>query len=218
MTASEHNSPSAARGNRYKRVAVLLVLAGALLGLVTTLLPWVTAEVGGGQQLSASADLANPATLALSLAGLASVAALWLVGRWPRVVLGVLLVVIGIAAVVTVAMMDDSRAVQRALERQLQLDPAGAITGNELMPVRGFAPWLAMLGGVLLAAGGALTAATAQLWPGGGRRFAVSSEAAATDSAAQTSADVRVDQWDALSAGEDPTLGDEDVSGRENSQ
>ena len=198
---------------------MLLVLAGALAGLVTTLLPWVTAQVEGGQQLSASADVANPATLALSLAGLAGAAALWLIGRWPRVVLGVLLVLIGIAGVMTVATMADAQVLQRALERQLQLDPAGALNGGaDLMPARTVAPWLAMLGGVLLAIGGALTVATAQLWQGGGRRYAVAGGGAASESVAQTKADVRVDQWDALSAGEDPTLDDEDVSSRENSQ
>lgn len=219
MTTTETNSPQAARGRVYRRVSMLLVLAGALAGLVATLLPWVTAQVGAGQQLSASADVANPATLALSLAGLAGAAALWLIGRWPRVVLGVLLVLIGIAGVATVATMADAQVLQRALERQLQLDPAGALnSGADLMPVRTFAPWLAMLGGVLLAIGGALTATTAQLWPGGGRRYAVVGGGAASESAAQTKADVRVDQWDALSAGEDPTLEDEDVSGRGNSQ
>ncbi|WP_201516938.1 Trp biosynthesis-associated membrane protein [Gulosibacter hominis] len=219
MTTTETNSPQAARGRVYQRASMLLVLAGALAGLVTTLLPWVTAHADGGQQLSASADVANPATLALSLAGLASAAALWLIGRWPRIVLGVLLVLIGIAGVMTVATMADAQVLQRALERQLQLDPAGALnSGADLMPARTFAPWLAMLGGVLLAIGGALTAATAQLWKGGGRRYAVAGGGAASEPAAQTKADVRVDQWDALSAGEDPTLDDEDVSSRENSQ
>lgn len=219
MTTTETNSPQAARGRVYQRASMLLVLAGALAGLVTTLLPWVTAHADGGQQLSASADVANPATLALSLAGLASAAALWLIGRWPRIVLGVLLVLIGIAGVVTVATMADAQVLQRALERQLQLDPAGALNGGaDLMPARTVAPWLAMLGGVLLAIGGALTAATAQLWKGGGRRYAVAGGGAGSEPAAQTKADVRVDQWDALSAGEDPTLDDEDVSSRENSQ
>lgn len=219
MTTTETNSPQAARGRVYQRASMLLVLAGALAGLVTTLLPWVTAQVEGGQQLSASADVANPATLALSLAGLAGAAALWLIGRWPRVVLGVLLVLIGIAGVMTVATMADAQVLQRALERQLQLDPAGALNGGaDLMPARTVAPWLAMLGGVLLAIGGALTVATAQLWQGGGRRYAVAGGGAASESVAQTKADVRVDQWDALSAGEDPTLDDEDVSSRENSQ
>ncbi|MEF3323717.1 Trp biosynthesis-associated membrane protein [Gulosibacter sp. GYB002] len=219
MTTTEINSPQLARGRAYQRAAMLLVLAGALAGLVATLLPWVTVQVEGGQQLSASADVANPATLALSLAGLASVAALWLVGRWPRVVLGVLLVLIGIAGVVTVATMADAQVLQRELEQQLHLDPAGALNSSaDLMPARTFAPWLAMLGGALLAIGGALAATTAQLWRGGGRRYAVAGGGVASESAAQTKADVRVDQWDALSAGEDPTLDDEDVSSRENSQ
>lgn len=218
MTTGETTWLNTTRGSAYQRTSVLFVFAGALVGLVTTLLPWVTAETRSGQQLSVTADAANPATLALSLTSLAGAAALWLVGRWPRVVLGALLVLIGGVAVVTVALMADGEVVRRAFEQQLQLDPSGALlSGDELVPARTLAPWLAMLGGVLVAIGGALAAATAQLWPAAGRRFAVSGGAAVA-SAAHSSADVRIDQWDALSAGEDPTLGDEDASGGENSQ
>lgn len=180
--------------------AVVLSVLGAGLALLASPQAWVQAQVAAGAGagrvlLSASGAELAPAVSGLGLVGLAGSVAVIAVSGWARLVTGVLLAGAGIGiAASCVALTADLTG---ALAGQSRL-PAGAILTPGAASASAW-PWLALLGGVLLALAGLLVTARGRAWPGMSRRYE-----APGASAAAASSDPRA-VWEALDRGEDPT-------------
>lgn len=195
---------------RERVLAVVLCAAGAGLLLLAASQRWVEVVVaepgfprvvveGSGRSLAGS-------TAALGLVGLAGALALLATGRVGRTVTGVVLAIGGLAAAW------QSFDVGRDLAGSLAPLVATAVgrDGVEATSVTSSGwPWVGVVGGVLLAAGGLLAALRGRRWPVPARRYdpdaAGGSVAAAPSSA--TAAESADAWWKAQDRGEDPTDG-----------
>ena len=198
-------------GRRGRLLAVLLVLVGAGLVLLAGSQGWVTAAVqgvSGRREVTAPGSDAAPGVPALALVSAAAAVVLLTGGRVVRLLTGAVLVLAGLGVVALVAGVAGAPAaaaggaVTRATGSRA-LPPADSVT---LAPW----PWLAALGGLAVALGGAAALARGRTWPGPTRRY----ERPLSDAAQQTPADdeqpaAAADTWDALSRGEDPTVREE---------
>ncbi|WP_261555341.1 Trp biosynthesis-associated membrane protein [Frankia tisae] len=194
---------AARRGRRERVLAVVGCLLGAGLVLVCSGATWISARVGtprGGLDATAVAaplavhwtggDIASAAT-ALALVGLAAAVAIIATRRIGRPIVGLLAVAAGIGiAYVAVHVGSDPLAALRDTDQVRQFAPGGRaeISGVH----RTVAPWLAMLGGVLLTAAGGLAVLRGRSWPGMSGRY-------------QAREARPVDAWDAIERGRDPT-------------
>jgi uncharacterized membrane protein (TIGR02234 family) len=178
---------------RSRRAALTVGLLGAGLTLLTMSLTWGAV---GAAQVSAGGTVltgreAAPSAFALSLAALAGVGVLLLVGRGGRRVVGVLLVLLGVGTVTgSVGAVLDLR------DRTLLVVPSsgslpGAVQAVSLSPWWG---WVAASGGVLVALAGVLAVLGGPGWPEPSARY----DGAGSDRPS--------DPWRALDAGVDPTL------------
>ncbi|HWG93115.1 MAG TPA: Trp biosynthesis-associated membrane protein [Mycobacteriales bacterium] len=179
------------RTRRGLAAAVLLVLLGASLLLVSTAGAWSTGTVGAAPPLPdvAVEAPAPDAVRPLGLVALAGAAALLAVrGRGRQVVGGVLLLTAFAAGAVTGPALEDPRG---AL-------PEAADASATARPL------LALAGSSLVVTGGALAALHGARWPGPSRRY----ERAPASGAGRPLPDPGTDAagaWDALDRGEDPT-------------
>ncbi|NLT25639.1 MAG: Trp biosynthesis-associated membrane protein [Microbacteriaceae bacterium] len=189
-------------GRTGKRLALLLLLAGAGLGMLAWTQPWAALRLADGTELAGAGADASPGTMALSAAALAAVAALAIAGPVFRRIMGGLAVAIGALAVWVALAVDPFRALGAEVRRHTALADDPAVREAIEAGTGGLTAWpvVAAIGGAVVAIAGAVAIATAGRWPASGRRY--SSTRLAADPAEPES---RVDQWDALSAGEDPT-------------
>lgn len=211
-------------GKRGKRGALLTIVVGAGLAMLAWSQVWFSFELTLGAQAYSGevrGDVAAPAVMALALAALAVLAALALAGVVFRYVLGALLALVGAVLVLqsyvavanpVPAIAPEVTAASGLAGEQTIADAVAAGTVSVT-----FWPWLAVLAGVVLAVAGVLAILTARRWPTGGRRFKTTSlepvdvesepgdEADAPPAGTRPDSDRRVEQWDALSHGEDPT-------------
>ncbi|SNQ48234.1 Tryptophan-associated transmembrane protein [Frankia canadensis] len=202
-SADRQGSQADRQGRRERGLAVLGCLLGSGLVLACGGATWVSARIGAphsGQDGSAVAAplavhwtgnrLASAAT-ALALLGLAAVVAIVATRRIGRTVVGLLAAAAGIGVVYVTARigLDPLPALRRTDEvRPFAVGGQASITDIH----RTAGPWLAMLGGVLLTAAGALAAARGRRWPVMSGRY--------------QARDARpVDAWDAIERGHDPT-------------
>lgn len=184
------------RGNRELQLALLLVLAGAALVLLSSGRPWVDLVLDQppplpSRTLTRTGGDVVAALSPLGVLGLAGVAALAATRGLGRVLLGALLLIAGAAAcVATVAAL--TAGAQAALGSDVQ--PAG--------PAVGFTGWPypALAGGLLLTVGGWVVAARGRRWAALSERY----EAPASR-AERPAARPEVEAWEALDRGEDPT-------------
>lgn len=200
---------------RAKVTAALLAAAGAGLILTSDGRGWANATITSPVRLSVHASGSNITSLpyALGLAGLAGAVALFAVRRIGRYLVGLVLLGAGlgtIAAVATNLGHLDSTQLAKAAEQTLG---AG---GAQLSDVTNTAwPYVTIVGGVLLAAAGALTLARGKSWTGLSNRYEVTAKTAgqaagpAEGSAQPSNADVEPtsrDLWDSINRGADPTV------------
>ncbi len=181
---------------------LLLTVLGAVLVLTASGRTWVSGQVSG-QQLSVSAGGGEVSGLpsALALVGLASAVAVFAVRGLARVLVGALVALAGFGVAVSCALgAGDTAAVDAVAARKLALvgTTAEHITHT-------LWPWVGLVGGLLLAAAGLLTALRGRGWPAMGTRYDAPVAAKARPSAAAPSAPA--DLWKALDRGEDPTAG-----------
>lgn len=195
-------------GKRIKRRILLGIVLAAAIAMLAWSQVWFTLPAVEGAQLEAPAevrgDVAAAPLMALALAGLAAVAGLALAGPLLRWLLGGLLVVLGGTAVLTssLALADPARAASRVITEltgvsgdastRALIDPASI----SVTPM----PAIGIVSGVLFVVAGVAVLATARRWPSGTRRF----EHRVADAETGRPVD-RVDQWDALTGGDDPT-------------
>lgn len=199
---------------------ILTLLLGAGLALVASALPWGTLSNAPGvaEPLVVTGAQADGGLVALALAALAAAAALAIAGTVLRVVLGTLSVVLGAClalSLVTTAgdqtsWFADAVRTSTGLSGQqavAEIVAAGSVT---VTPLPGI---LVAIGAGLVILAGLAVVVTGRSWPRGGRRYSSSRLEREDRQDPENSADARVDQWDALSEGEDPTDETPDVSG-----
>jgi uncharacterized membrane protein (TIGR02234 family) len=199
------------RGSRGYRLALVVLLAGAVAVIVAYGRTWTTTVVVDPGLPTVAVTLSgsdlDPAGAALGLVGLAGVAGLVATRRTGRIVTGVALSLAGVAVL--------ALALRFALTWSSGTGSATAITrlvaertGATALGVTTATSWwlLAAVGGALVAAAGIAAVAYGATWPTLGRRYDSST-------AAGPAADRTRSAWDRLDDGEDPTA-DEDPAGR----
>ena len=191
---------------RPRTFAVVLVLIGGVVGLISSTQTWLTvtlASVEGDQLTVAGAD-AVPVLAPLSLAALALGAALTIVGRVLTYAFGALTTLIGAA----LAMLSARVGLDAPVESYAStVTDATGITGadavRDLVASSAVTPWVVVTvaAAVVLVAAGLLTLGGAHRWSGtSGRRFRTDAEPAGGSRPHDA-----IDSWDELSRGEDPT-------------
>ncbi|HSA49245.1 MAG TPA: TIGR02234 family membrane protein [Yinghuangia sp.] len=178
--------------------ALLLVAVGAALVLSLGGRVWAegTALVhGSGFAIEATGSSVTKVPAALAVLALAGgVAALATRGRG-RILVGAILALAGagIAAAAASGASDRSALDARAASK-------AAVEGAQAVDVSHTVwPWITLIGGLLIAAGGLVVVARGRNWPGMGSRY--EAPGARAPRRAATSADM----WNALDRGEDPT-------------
>lgn len=192
--------------SRLRLLAITLPIATSSLAFLAWSQPWVVVTLTDGRTLAAGGDVAAPALPPLAIAALALVAALSLAGVIFRVILGVLQALLGAGVVASgfLAVVDPVQAAAASIT---------AATGVEgLESVRAIAesasttgwPVIAITAGCCAIVIGIGISATASRWPERTRRYDAIRLSPA-DGADSASTPDRLDAWDALSDGDDPT-------------
>jgi uncharacterized membrane protein (TIGR02234 family) len=191
----------AAPGRRFPRSAGLS--AGALaLGVVVVLLSsspvWlrVTLKVGAGHIKLTGANAAG-AAVPLALVAAAALIAIALVRNWVRRVLAVLAAAAGVGVLVAaVRVLANPDSVARGNSK---VSGAGEVASVHVA----VAPYLGVLGSLVIIIGAVAIALTCGRWPAPGRRY--ERDTAPTGTPTDAPAGRPTDDWDALERGEDPT-------------
>lgn len=182
-------------GGRERLVLVLVVLAlgGAIVGdstrVFATVVPTDTAPIAvTGQQIA-------PALAPLGIVLLALAAALTIAGRVVRMILGVVLVLLGAVVVLLVL----PNALDPLTGTRGAVSAATGVVGRLPALARGTAwPFVGAAAGVLAALAGTAVLLRSPGWPVGGGRYRQRAAAGGRRSDP-------VEEWDALTAGGDPT-------------
>ncbi len=193
MESPAEQAPSAQR--RWPRSAGLscgAIAAGVIVVLFSSSPGWlrVVLKIGAGT-IKLTGRGAAPAVVPLALVAAAGLIAIALVRAWARRILAVLIAVAGagvFAVAVRVAAGPDSVARGSNKVRE-----AGEIASVHLAA----APYVCLLGALLIVAGAIAVAATCGQWPNPARRYERVNANAGRPS----------DPWEALERGEDPTAG-----------
>jgi uncharacterized membrane protein (TIGR02234 family) len=181
---------------------LLLTVLGAVLVLTAVSRVWATGTVagvtGGALDVSVTGSTVSGLPTGLALAALAAAVAVFAVRGAGRVAVGLLLTLAGLGAAAGAALnAAGTTALHAEAARKLALAGARAEhVGHSVWP------WLALLGGLLIAAAGLLTVRYGRSWPGMGSRYD-----APTRQAPARPSDAPADLWKALDRGEDPTVG-----------
>jgi hypothetical protein len=181
-----------------------LILASAALSAFTLLAwtqPWFTIVLDDGQELVVAGDIAAGALSALALAGLVLVGALSIAGVVFRVILATLQFLIGVSVVFSASLAVAGPIAASASAISVATGVAGADSIASLVSRADQTawPWLTVVIGVLIAVLAVLIAVTARSWPGSSRKYQTARfEPASEEHNA-------VDDWDALTNGNDPT-------------
>jgi hypothetical protein len=150
-----------------------------------------------GAEYPVGGDVAGGALLPLALASLTLVLALALAGPVFRVILGLLDALLGVCVVVVAAwsLSDPVRASMPVLVDATGLSAQEPLSFASIVTT----PWpvVGLIGGVLMIVTGLGVAVTARAWPTSGGRY--------TRSRLETAEGDAVNDWDALSEGDDPT-------------
>lgn len=189
-------------GRRSLGLMLLLTALGAVLVLTAVGRVWahgrVTGQQGGALELSVTGSRISELPGGLALVALAAAVAVFAVRGAGRLAVGALTLLAGLGvAAGAVTGAGDSDALHAEAARKL------ALAGTTATDVGHTAwPWLALAGGLLLAAAGLLTVRHGRTWPTMGSRYD-----APTRQAPARTADTPADLWKALDRGEDPTTG-----------
>lgn len=196
---------------RIKYLTLLTLLVGSGLGLLSATQTWFTIQVrdvaNHAGTVTVAGSAAAPALTALSLAGLALTAALAIAGPAFRVVLALLGVLLGVSLVYSALAVlgDPLQAASAAITSATGV--AGEASLRKLVQSTSteFWPWLAVVGGVLVALSGLLALVFLRAWPGPSRKYQARFAGADGRSAEETLAELDGDE----PAGETPDEAEE---------
>ncbi|MEV7771950.1 TIGR02234 family membrane protein [Kitasatospora sp. NPDC086791] len=193
MSADQTPAP-AAPSRRTLGVMLLLTVLSAVLVLTAAGRTWAEGRAGT-LDVSVTGGAISELPGGLALVGLAAAVAVFAVRGVGRLAVGALTLLAGIgAAAASVSGAGDTAALDTEAARKL------ALSGSAATEVSHTAwPWVALVGGVLLALAGLLTLRYGRRWPAMGSRY----EAPTRKAPATT--DTPGDLWKALDRGEDPT-------------
>lgn len=192
-----------------KSSLLLALVAASLLALLTTVQTWITftltdiaATVSSSGGIGVAGSELSQLTTAMILACVALIAVLAVSGRMARTVFLSLLMLFSVVIMSSVVGV----VTQPIAAAQSRLTEISGFTGlatltNEVQSIS-LSPWpfvtLALTGLLLL--GGAAGLLTHRMWTGGGKRYEVRQRAEETGLKPD-----RIDAWDELSHGNDPT-------------
>jgi uncharacterized membrane protein (TIGR02234 family) len=193
---------------RSRWIAALIVLIGAGVLLLAAGRPWASVpvtDVPGRSLVSADGQAVAPGAPAIGLVALAGAFVLVISGRWLRRLVAILMILAGLgAAALGVPVLDSPwQAVAPALAIA-----TGSTGGHRLAATASAWPAISGLGGVLIAVGGLLALVRGGRWPvptGRYERAAATPGLVPPQVVRAPSRDDRLDDWDRLSRGEDPT-------------
>lgn len=207
-TNAAHEPPSDARGDarrsqasRLKLISLVGIAALAALIFADWSQNWFTLTVQG-KPFPVSGQVAGSALSALALASLALIAALAIAGRFFRAVLAVLLALLGACVIAVSAFAIGNPVVAATSAITKATGVAGTQSVAALVTTTSLTAWpvVAIVLGALMTLLGLAIAPTARSWPDSGRKY---SRSRLTE--ADTDAQDPVQEWDALSEGDDPT-------------
>ena len=188
-------------GGRLKLISLVGIALLAGLVFADWSQTWFTLTVQG-KPFPVSGQVAGAALSALALASLALIAALAIAGRFFRVVLGILLALLGVCVIAVSAFAIGNPVVAATAAITKATGVAGTESVAKLVTATSITAWpvVAIVLGVLLTLLGLAIAPTARSWPDSGRKYS-RSRLAVPDSETPDA----VQEWDALSEGDDPT-------------
>ncbi|MFJ3216121.1 TIGR02234 family membrane protein [Kitasatospora sp. NPDC086801] len=186
--------PAPASGRRTLGVMLLLTVLSAVLVLTAVGRVWAEGRAGT-LAVSVSGGTISELPGGLALVGLAAAVAVFAVRGVGRLAVGALTLLAGLgAAAASAAGAGDTAALDAEAARKLALSGSAATEVGHT----GW-PWVALVGGLLLAVAGLLTLRYGRSWPAMGSRYEAPTRKAPAKS--ETPADL----WKALDRGEDPT-------------
>ncbi len=196
-------SDGASGSRRIRVLALTLPIVAAAIALLAWSQVWVVVVLSDGREVITAGDGAAPAIPPFALAALALVGALSLTGVFFRVVLGLVqsLLGVGIAVSGVLALTDPVQAAAAAITDATGVDGLDSVRSLVDTVQLSMWPSIAILAGVVGVVLGIMIATTATRWPQRTRRFDQSRLGAAEGSGNPD----RLDAWDALSDGDDPT-------------
>lgn len=192
---------------RARSLSVVGMLLAGALGVISSTQTWidVTLADGAQQTLAVPGADAVPVLTPLSLAALALGAALSIVGRILRYVLGAIaLAIAGVVGVATAQVLLTMPVSATAATVTEATGISGMDAIADLVSSMALTPWPAvtLVAELLLAAAATFTLVTARQWQGSaGRKYRTATDAPADASRPHDA----IDSWDDLSRGADPT-------------
>ncbi|MFE6865225.1 TIGR02234 family membrane protein [Kitasatospora sp. NPDC057692] len=195
-------APAAGAGRRTLGVMLLLTVLGAVLVLTAAGRVWAEG-MAGTLEVSVTGGRISELPAGLALVALAAAVAVFAVRGTGRLAVGALTVLAGLGAAATAAAgAGDTAALDAEAARKL------ALTGSAATGIGHTAwPWVALLGGLLLALAGLLTVRYGRGWPAMGSRYEAPTGQAPAKRRAAAADNTPADLWKALDRGEDPTAG-----------
>jgi len=190
-------------GGRLKLLSLVGIALLAALIFADWSQTWFTLTVQG-KPFPVSGQIAGGALSALALASLALIAALAIAGRFFRPVLGVLLALLGVCVIAVSAFAIGNPVVAATSAITKATGVAGTQSVERLVSATSLTAWpvVAIVLGVIMTLLGLAIAPTSRSWPDSGRKYTRSRMVAADPDASDP-----VQEWDALSEGDDPTGG-----------
>jgi uncharacterized membrane protein (TIGR02234 family) len=193
-------------GARRRMLAIVLPIVSSSLAFLAWSQVWVTVILTDGRTLAASGDVAAPAIPPLAIAALALVGALALAGLVFRVILGVLqaLLGLGIAASGVLTLLDPVGSAIATITAATGVEGVDSVRLLVDESSTTLWPAVAVAAGLFAVVVGVGISATASRWPARTRRYDAVRWAEGDGATPKSSTD-RLDTWDALSDGNDPT-------------
>jgi hypothetical protein len=188
-------------GSRLRALSLIAVIALGGLAVLAWSQQWFVVRLSGSE-FAVGGDVAGGGVFPLALASFALVAALALAGPVFRTALGLLEAFIGVGVIASTAfsLSDPVTAMAPALSKRLGISGSESLHKVVTGTVATAWPGVAIAAGVLMALAGLAIAVTSRAWPVSGRKYTLTRDA-------NTSGDP-VQDWDALSEGDDPTADD----------
>lgn len=206
---------------RLKQLAIVAILLFAGLAMLTLTQPWATLGLHTEEferDFSHSGGDFGTAIMGFAIAALAAGGALAIAGRFFRYVIGTLTIVLGVGITVAASLaVGDAAAGFGAEVRQFSgiTDEAGVrdIIAQGTIVTTAW-PIVALIAGICLTLAAVFTLVTAHRWPQGTKKYS-RTRLESVDESTEIPQNDRISQWDALSAGDDPTDNDnENLIGR----